>query len=51
MLRIIRHIAHFFHVDRGKRGHDGSVFVFHSGGARLISDSSFRPIAALFSFD
>ena len=28
MLRIIRHIAHFFHVDRGKRGHNGSVFLF-----------------------
>jgi len=26
-------------------------FVFHSGGARLISDSFLRPIAALFSFD
>ncbi|WP_156303999.1 hypothetical protein [Ottowia sp. oral taxon 894] len=50
MLRIIRHIAYFLHVDRGKRGHDGSVF-FHSGGARLISDSFLRPIAALFSFD
>ena len=24
---------------------------FHSGGARLISDSFLRPIAALFSFD
>lgn len=28
MLRIIRHIAYFLHVDRGKREHDGSVFCF-----------------------
>ena len=32
MLRIIRHIAYFFHVDRGKRGHDGSVLFFIPAG-------------------
>jgi hypothetical protein len=33
MLRIIRHIAYFLHVDRGKRGHDGSVFFIPAGRA------------------